>query len=91
MTPAEDPRALMQALADAGADQDELMGRLVGILRDLVDTREELESLMRRHTVTNAARTSFIAEAATLIAASEASAEIVALSRYRRPKLRIVQ
>lgn len=87
----EDPHTLIRALEAQSANHDVVMRQLVEHLRDLVAAREELERLTRMATIARAARTAFIAEAAALLVEHEEAAEIVALARYRRPKLRLVQ
>ncbi|RVK75452.1 hypothetical protein CN154_15220 [Sinorhizobium meliloti] len=91
MTAVEDPRALLRTLEEQGDSQDEIMRRLVEHLRDLVEAREALESLNRRHAVMHAARTAFIVEAAVLLVEHETGADILSLCSHRRPQLRLVQ
>lgn len=91
MTVVEDPRALLRTLEEQADSQDESMRRLVEHLREMVEAREALESLTRRHAVMHAARTAFIVEAALLLVEHETGADILSLCRHRRPQLRLVQ
>lgn len=87
----DDPHELMRGLEAQAESQDPLMRRLVDQLRDMIDAREELESLVRLQSIARSARTAFLVEAAEILLSHEEQAEIVSLTKFRRPKLRIVQ
>lgn len=86
------PRVLL-ALLEAEADrQDATMGRMIEMLRELIDDREAMEAMQLRQVQVQATRSAFIVEAAMCLReAEDAGASVIALGRYRRPSLRVVQ
>ena len=68
--------------------EDVLLQRLIRDLEDYAEAQADLDRLMQRQAQIRAERSAMIVEAAGMVAPC---AEVVPLSRYRRPSLRIVQ
>jgi|GEM_PF-3907085 len=87
----DDPHELLRALEAQGHAQDIVMRRVIDHLRDMIADRQAIEAIVHRQNITTAARTAFLVEAYEILLEGEEQQEVVTLSKFRRPQLRLVQ
>lgn len=90
MTENLSPREMLAHLEAVSAREDEVMGRAIEALRQMISDREQIESLQNRMLQVNMARTGFIVELAAALTEQEQGCSILQLFRKRRPALRCI-
>ncbi|MCF6368308.1 hypothetical protein [Rhizobium halophilum] len=82
--------ATIEQLQRMASVEDQLLQRLIRNLEDYAAVQADLDRMMQAQARIRAERSALLVEAAGMVTPG-AEAEIVPLSRFRRPSLRIVQ